>query len=242
VQALIALDFAADCVTAADFDGDGLPEFVAARETAPELLVYNVAAGEQVLRTRIPLDSFPVALAHGDFDSDGAPELAVGLIDARLAIFRGDGALKFSLTRTLSLSSRPRDLDVSLVGRRPFLLVATSSCVEAIDPIEAKPELPPFGQSIAQATEHLEGSTPTASVDALLADSYLTHRERDVLSLALRGVSAREIGRQLFIGERTVETHLAHAFTKLGVRSRIELLIRLSSRGAGGTPNSRQRP
>ena len=52
----------------------------------------------------------------------------------------------------------------------------------------------------------------------------LTPRELDVARLAARGDTAVEIGRQLFIGTRTVETHLAHVCAKLGVASKRELL------------------
>jgi DNA-binding CsgD family transcriptional regulator len=52
----------------------------------------------------------------------------------------------------------------------------------------------------------------------------LTPREMDVARLAARGHTAAEIGRQLFIGTRTVETHLAHARVKLGCRSKRELV------------------
>jgi len=54
----------------------------------------------------------------------------------------------------------------------------------------------------------------------------LTERERQVLILACRGYSAREIGRQLFISERTVESHVSNGYRKLGIRSRIELVQR----------------
>jgi DNA-binding CsgD family transcriptional regulator len=52
----------------------------------------------------------------------------------------------------------------------------------------------------------------------------LTLREMDVARLAARGLTAAEIGRQLFIGTRTVETHLARACVKLGCRSKRELV------------------
>ncbi len=56
----------------------------------------------------------------------------------------------------------------------------------------------------------------------------LTKRENAVVRLAAQGHSNREVGKRLFIGERTVETHLAHAYSKLGIRSKVELVRRLS--------------
>ena len=52
----------------------------------------------------------------------------------------------------------------------------------------------------------------------------LTPRELDVARLAARGHTAAEIGRELYIGTRTVETHLAHTCAKLGCRSKRELV------------------
>ncbi|WP_181779354.1 response regulator transcription factor, partial [Pseudonocardia pini] len=43
--------------------------------------------------------------------------------------------------------------------------------------------------------------------------------------------SAREIGAELFIGERTVEGHLARAYARLGVRSKVELVARAGELG-----------
>jgi DNA-binding CsgD family transcriptional regulator len=53
--------------------------------------------------------------------------------------------------------------------------------------------------------------------------SGLTRREREVVELAARGYSNKSIAAETAIGERTVETHLAAAYRKLGVRSRAEL-------------------
>jgi DNA-binding NarL/FixJ family response regulator len=56
----------------------------------------------------------------------------------------------------------------------------------------------------------------------------LTERERQVLSMACQGASARAIGARLFISERTVESHVSNGYRKLGIRSRIEL-VRLAA-------------
>jgi DNA-binding NarL/FixJ family response regulator len=48
----------------------------------------------------------------------------------------------------------------------------------------------------------------------------LTPREVEVLRAVSRGLSNAEIGRELFIGEATVKTHLIHVFEKLEVSDR----------------------
>ena len=58
---------------------------------------------------------------------------------------------------------------------------------------------------------------------ATLGAESLTDREHEVVALAVQGLTAKAIGQRLHIGERTVETHLTHAYAKLGVRSRWEL-------------------
>ncbi|HYM51437.1 MAG TPA: LuxR C-terminal-related transcriptional regulator [Candidatus Limnocylindrales bacterium] len=61
----------------------------------------------------------------------------------------------------------------------------------------------------------------------------LTRRERQVVALASLGQTAREIGAELHIGKRTVETHLVNAYDKLGVRSKRELMRTLPPELAG---------
>ena len=51
----------------------------------------------------------------------------------------------------------------------------------------------------------------------------LTPSERRVAELAAQGSTNREIAQTLFVTEKTVETHLRHAYDKLGVRSRHKL-------------------
>ena len=51
----------------------------------------------------------------------------------------------------------------------------------------------------------------------------LTAAERRVAALVAEGRTNREVAAALFLGERTVETHLSHVYAKLGIRSRAEI-------------------
>ncbi|MEZ4666478.1 MAG: response regulator transcription factor [Anaerolineae bacterium] len=59
----------------------------------------------------------------------------------------------------------------------------------------------------------------------------LTEREIDVLTQAARGLTNKEIGRSLFISDRTVQGHLQNAYQKLGVSTRTEAVTIALSRG-----------
>ncbi|HET6865621.1 MAG TPA: helix-turn-helix transcriptional regulator, partial [Solirubrobacteraceae bacterium] len=67
-----------------------------------------------------------------------------------------------------------------------------------------------------------EGVSTPALADANAA-ATLTRRERDIAQLAARGLSNREIADRLVVSVRTVESHLAHAYTKLAVNKREDL-------------------
>jgi DNA-binding CsgD family transcriptional regulator len=63
----------------------------------------------------------------------------------------------------------------------------------------------------------------------------LTAAEHRVAKLVADGHTNREVATALFLGERTVETHLSHVYAKLGVRSRAELArtFRLDEQSSG---------
>ncbi len=58
----------------------------------------------------------------------------------------------------------------------------------------------------------------------LMPDS-ISVREREVLLLAARGFSSKEVASRLYISERTVQTHLASIYDKLGARNKTESLL-----------------
>ncbi len=53
----------------------------------------------------------------------------------------------------------------------------------------------------------------------------LSEREMEVLKVAARGMSNRDIAGELFISERTVQAHMRSIFNKLGVGSRSEAIL-----------------
>jgi DNA-binding NarL/FixJ family response regulator len=53
----------------------------------------------------------------------------------------------------------------------------------------------------------------------------LTAREREIFDLIASGLSNAEIGKQLYIGETTVKTHVTHVFQKLKVRDRVQAVV-----------------
>jgi DNA-binding NarL/FixJ family response regulator len=65
-----------------------------------------------------------------------------------------------------------------------------------------------------------------------------TARELEVLAGVARGLTNAEIGRQLFIGEATVKTHLLRVFAKLGVDDRTRAVLVAVERGLLRGPHS----
>lgn len=86
--------------------------------------------------------------------------------------------------------------------------------------LEHEPAWAVFRQAVLEfaALEPGESVTP--------GEPALSRRERDVLRLLCMGLGNAEIGRQLFISEKTVRNHLSAIYRKLGVASRAEAIVR----------------
>ncbi|MFF4255155.1 response regulator [Streptomyces sp. NPDC001663] len=53
----------------------------------------------------------------------------------------------------------------------------------------------------------------------------LTDREREILALIGEGLTNRQIGRRLFLAEKTVKNHISRLLAKLGVERRIQAAV-----------------
>ena len=65
--------------------------------------------------------------------------------------------------------------------------------------------------------------TPRPSPPAQLED--LSEREQEVFRLIARGLSNGEIGKELYISETTVKTHITHILQKLDLRDRVQAVV-----------------
>jgi two-component system response regulator DevR len=55
--------------------------------------------------------------------------------------------------------------------------------------------------------------------------TQLTQREQEIMACVVRGMTNRQISRELFITESTVKAHLHSTFAKLGVSNRTQAAI-----------------
>ena len=75
------------------------------------------------------------------------------------------------------------------------------------------------GEAIAYAKRGRgERKRPTSGWDSL------TPTERDVVRLVSEGLGNNDIATRLFVSPRTVQSHLTHVYSKLGLTSRVQLV------------------
>lgn len=80
-------------------------------------------------------------------------------------------------------------------------------------------------RTVARGGLYLDGDVARNIEDRDMAFEALSAREREVLLYAARGLSSKEIAADLIISERTVQTHLASIYDKLGARNKTEAML-----------------
>jgi len=79
----------------------------------------------------------------------------------------------------------------------------------------------------ADAFEEIAQSQLNETSDAKTDDALesLTRREKEILKLVAEGLTNEEIGKKIFISEKTVKTHLTNIFDKLKVNNRFKAAL-----------------
>jgi len=122
----------------------------------------------------------------------------------------------------LSVSDAPEDvIRMIRAGARGYVTktIAPRDLVAAIQRVAEGDAV--FSPRLAGFVLDAFAGATTAPVDPEL--DMLTPREREVLRLLARGYAYKEIGRQLEISVKTVETHVSSVLRKLQLSSRHEL-------------------
>jgi len=134
-------------------------------------------------------------------------------------------------TRVVVLTTYESDADIlrAVEAGAAGYLLKDASRAELVSAIRAA----------ARGETVLAPSVATRLVDRMRrpqpADS-LSPREVEVLRLVARGLSNAEIGRELYISEATVKTHLLRSFAKLGVSDRTAAVTTAIAAGHLPTP------
>lgn len=143
-----------------------------------------------------------VALAEGPYTPEAAATL-VQTADDYAAL-----GLRFDATRTLLVLGRAQ--------RRHKKWAAARASLERAATMFDELGSTGWAADVRAELERVGARRPRAA-------GQLTPTERRVVELAAEGRSNKEIARTLVVTVNTVETHLSHAYAKLGIRSRAQL-------------------
>jgi len=150
---------------------------------------------------------------------------------------------KFPATKVLILTAYAEDeniLNAAKGGARGYLLkgVDFATLLQAVKTVHGGGFWIDREMSSAEAfTEIVESqiseSRPETRSDVVAA---LTKRETEILRLVAEGLTNEEIGKKIFISEKTVKTHLTNIFDKLKVNNRFKAaLLIMGQHGNGET-------
>ncbi len=194
------------------------------------------AAVEALIRDSRPAEAHHLVaeLAEGIADRD-APAARAALLTCRALLTATDGAqagssssdaLYVAAADAWTQLERPYDVAYVQEARGLHLLASGVAGGRAVlhEAIAAYQDIDGVWDVLRCQRELREhGQTTARRPGALGYGDHLSPRERAVARLASRGLSNREIARELVLSHRTVEHHVARALRKLGVSSRTEI-------------------
>jgi DNA-binding NarL/FixJ family response regulator len=103
-----------------------------------------------------------------------------------------------------------RSVSMSLLGR----------CISAVH----SGQIWATSADLCQILEELERTMPFRCVN-VRGEALLTDREQEIVPLVAQGLTNKEISSKLDVSEHTVKNHLFRIYEKLGISSRVELIL-----------------
>jgi DNA-binding NarL/FixJ family response regulator len=143
------------------------------------------------------------------------------------ALVRDIHSLRLRTRIIMLLESRERDLVVDAfrfgahgVVFRDEPLETLTKCIHAVH----SGQIWASSLNLGYIMEALAQATPRGTQD-FTAVSRLTKREKEIATLVADGLTNRDISSQLRLTEHTVRNYTQHVFEKLGVSTRVELIL-----------------
>ena len=197
----------------------------------PQLVRIALGAGEEK-----PARAFARAAAILGGQNPHSDTLVAAAAHARALIDDEPGALREGVTR--AAAGEDRLLEAAAREDLGRMLAARSAAGEAAAQLEAAYDF--YTRVSAQRdTARVRAALRALGIRKRQASvarpqhgwASLTRSEQAVVELVAHGLTNREAASELFLSPDTINTHLRHAFAKLGIRSRVELARLAAERG-----------
>ena len=192
---------------------------VSALRRRPEFHVVSCAMNTDVILTAVKAEEPQVAILNADHDNDGMPDLSSV---RRLHLAHPE------IPKILLLESYSRELVVSAFrsgvrglfcfAEYPFRLLCR--CIHSVRGGEIWANAQQIQYLVDVVTR-----VPSLRVVNARGRRLLTPREEQVVALVADGLSNRDVAHELRLTEHTVKKYLYRIFEKLGISSRVELVL-----------------
>lgn len=197
----------------------------------PDLVRMAIAGGELILAEEVTLALERLAASAGVASVEGAALRCRGLLDGDAVILLAavDAYRRSPRRRELALACEEAAVALTRSGRGAEARPLADEALAAYRSFEARGDMT---RALVRLRGGLRGDRRGVAArergDRDRPDfgwDSLTKSEARVAALVADGLPNPEIARQLFISRRTVQTHVSHALTKLGLSSRVELAV-----------------
>jgi ATP/maltotriose-dependent transcriptional regulator MalT len=235
-------------------DAAGARAELAAFEAGPDQRLLDLRGGhgwELLVRTQLALGDLDAAAdsaasAEARARATSLPQRTATAVCARAAVLLARGDTRAAIDTAREAIPLAESAGNPLLGARALALIG-AALGRGGDPEQGIADLEHAERTLfalgatreadaaAQELRRLghRGPRRTRSVSRGAGAGVLSAREREVATLVAAGKRNRDVAAALFVSEKTVESHLARIYDKLGVRSRAALATIIAGDLAG---------